>query len=153
MCVTDRFGSCSPNFHYSVEYPAHRIALQILKLRIPNFVHVNECFGVFMIANQNREHIVLEKGNSCNHNFVEKCHKMIIVFENPYVQSHFMWNWGEGKWISNFDFIFYLFANQYRLFWNFRKLVKSWICRKNVMNCSFYAKLRKGKWISNFSKT
>ena len=29
LCVTDRFGSCSPNFHFSVKYHAHRIVLQI----------------------------------------------------------------------------------------------------------------------------
>ena len=79
LCVTDRFGSYSPNFHFSVEYPAHRIVLQILNLRIPSFFHENECFGIFMTANQNREHIVLEKGNSWNHKFVEKCPNLIIV--------------------------------------------------------------------------
>ena len=49
---------------FIIQLNAHRIVLQILNLRIPSFFHENECFGIFKAANQNREHIVLEKGNS-----------------------------------------------------------------------------------------
>ena len=91
-----------------------------------------------MTANQNREHIILEKGNSWNHNFVEKCHKMIICSIWKSLQSHFMWNWGEGtfKWISNFDFIFYFFTNQFC----FRIIENSW-------NCEFVEKM---SWSAHF---